>query len=208
MSHELAFFGGEPIRETPFPKLRNIGEEEKKAVNEVLDADLLSGFAASWSDRFYGGPRVQKLERAWEEYFKVKYAVAINSATSGLQAAVAAAGVGPGDEVIVTPYSMITSATSVFVTGAVPVFADIDERTFCITAETIRPCITPRTKAILMVQLFGHTEDMDPIMALAKEHNLVVIEDASQSPAGTYKGQFSGTIGDPNLPTRHSKTWR
>jgi len=73
MSQDLAILGGTPIRMTPFPKLRNIGEEEKKAVNEVLDDDNLSGFAGFWSDRFYGGPRVQKLERAWEEYFHVKH---------------------------------------------------------------------------------------------------------------------------------------
>ena len=195
MSQELAFFGGEPVRKKAFPKLPPIGPEEKKAVNEVLDSNVLSAFAASWSDRFYGGPRVQRLEREWEKCFQVKYAVAMNSATSCLQAAVAAAGVGPGDEVIVTPYSMIASATCVFITGAVPVFADIDERTLCITAKTIRPCITPRTKAIIIVQLFGHTEDMDAVMALAKEFNLVVIEDAAQSLAGTFKGQLSGTFG-------------
>ena len=195
MDNKLAIYGGRPVRTKPFPQIRKIGQEERDAVNRVLDNDLLSGFYGTWSKEFYGGPEVRNLERLWSEHFKVKHAISVNSASSGLQAAIAAAGVGPGDEVIVTPYSMIISATCPFFTGAIPVFADIDPRTFCISSETIKKVITPRTKAIVVVQLFGNTTDMDSIIAVAKKNKLVVIEDAAQAPDGMYRGKKTGTIG-------------
>jgi len=192
---ELAINGGQPVRQKPFPKIKNIGPEERQAVLGVLDSDLLSGFAGSWTPAFFGGPKVQKLERDWETHFGVKHAVAMNSATSCLYAAIAAAAVEPGDEVIVTPYSMICSATCALVYNAIPIFADIDPENFCLSPKSIRARITPRTKAIVVVQLFGNTADMDEIMAIAEEHNLVVIEDASQSPDGLHNGRKTGTIG-------------
>jgi dTDP-4-amino-4,6-dideoxygalactose transaminase len=191
----LALDGGIPIRNKKFPHRVNIGDDEKAAVMSVLEDDLLSGFSGTWSDRFFGGPRVQKLERAWEKHFNVKHAISVNSASTALQCAIAASGVGPGDEVIVSPYSMIISATCPFTTGAIPIFADIDPRTFCISAESIRKVITLRTKAIVVVQIFGNTSDMDEIMELANEYNLIVIEDAAQAPDGLYKGRKTGTIG-------------
>ncbi len=191
---KLAIHGGRPVREKPFPTYNTIGDEEKRAVMEVLDSGVLSQFLGTWSPDFFGGPRVQALERAWEAHFGIKHAVSVNSATSGLYAAVGAAGVGPGDEVVVSPYTMSASATAPLVYGAIPVFADIDPDTFCITAETIRRRITARTKAIIVVDIFGHPADMDPIMALAAEHGLTVIEDAAQAPGATYKGRPAGTL--------------
>jgi perosamine synthetase len=191
---KLAIHGGRPVRSTPFPTYRTIGEEEKRAVAQVLDSGVLSGFVGNWTEEFYGGPRVRQLEREWAGYFGVKHAVTVNSATSGLNAAVGASGVGPGDEVIVSPYTMSASAACVLVYNAIPVFADIDPDTFCISAETIRPCLTPRTKAIVIVDIFGHPFDRDEVMALAREHNLVVIEDAAQAPGALYKSQFAGTL--------------
>ena len=126
---KLAIHGGRPVRTTPFPTYRTIGEEEKRAVAEVLDSGVLSCFVGNWTDEFYGGPRVRKLEREWAEYFGVKHAITVNSATSGLNAAIGASGVGPGDEVIVSPYTMSASAACVLVYNAIPVFADIDPRT-------------------------------------------------------------------------------
>lgn len=190
----LAIHGGTPVRTKPFPEYVTLGEEEKRAVMEVMDGGVLSKFLGTWSPDFFGGPRVQKLEREWESYFQVKHAVSMNSATSGLYAAVGAAGVGPGDEVIVSPYTMIASATAAIAFGAIPVFADIDPDIFCISAETIRRCITPQTKAIVVVDIFGHPADFDEIMALANEHNLIVIEDNAQGPAATYRGRFAGTL--------------
>ena len=152
----LAINGGNPVRATPFPRYNTIGEEEKRAVEGVLNGGILSGFLGTWSPAFYGGTKVQQLERDWESYFGVKHAVTVNSATSGLYAAVGAARVGPGDEVIVSPYTMTASASAAIVYGAIPVFADIDEETFCITPRTIRERITPYTKAIIVVDLLGH----------------------------------------------------
>jgi perosamine synthetase len=192
----LALLGGKPIRTEPFPRSNSIGEEEKSAVSDVLDSGVLSDFLATWSPQFYGGERVQKLEREWETYFRVRHAVAVNSATSGLYAAVGAAGVGPGDEVIVSPLTMTASASAALVYGAIPVFADIDPDSFCVTAETIERCITPQTKAIVAVDILGHPAEMDAIMALARRHSIIVIEDAAQAPGATYKGRMAGTLAD------------
>jgi dTDP-4-amino-4,6-dideoxygalactose transaminase len=193
---KLAIHGGKPLREKPFPVHVTIGKEEKKAVLEVLGSTVLSKFLATWSPDFYGGPQVQKLEQEWAGYFRVKHAVSLNSATSGLYAAIGAAGVGPGDEVIVSPYTMSASATAALVYGAIPVFADIDPDIFCIRPESIRSRITPCTKAIIAVDLFGHPADMGEIMQVAREHNLVVIEDAAQAPGALYHGSYAGTLAD------------
>jgi dTDP-4-amino-4,6-dideoxygalactose transaminase len=193
---KLAVDGGKPVRKIPFPSYVTIGEEEKRAVAEVLNSTVLSRYLGTWSPDFYGGPRVQKLERKWEVYFGAKHAVSVNSATSGLYAAVGAAGVGPGDEVIVSPYTMTASATAALVYGGIPVFADIDPDIFCITPASIRKCITPYTKAIIVVDIFGHPADMDEIMQIAREHNLVVIEDAAQAPGALSRGRYAGTLGD------------
>jgi dTDP-4-amino-4,6-dideoxygalactose transaminase len=190
----LAINGGPPVRSTPFPRYNTIGEEEKRAVMAVLDTGVLSGFLGTWSPAFYGGTNVQTLERNWEAFFGVKHAISVNSATSGLYAAAGAAGIGPGDEVIVSPYTMTASASAAIVYGAIPVFADIDEDTFCITPETIRERLSPQTKAIIVVDLLGHPADIDGIMDIAREHNLVVIEDAAQVPGATHNGRHVGTL--------------
>jgi perosamine synthetase len=191
---KLAINGGQPIRREVFPSYVTIGEEEKQAVAEVLECTVLSKFLGTWSADFYGGPRVQKLEREWAEYFGVKHAVTMNSATSGLYAAAGAAGIGPGDEVIVSPFTMTASATCALVYNAIPVFADIDPETFCITPQTIRERLSPRTKAIVAVDIFGHPADMDGIMLLARDHDLIVIEDAAQAPGTLYHGRYAGTL--------------
>ncbi len=192
----LAIFGGKPLRTEPFPIYHSIGKEEKQAVIEAMDGRVLSAFLGTWSENFYGGPRVRTLESDWAEYFGVKHAVSVNSATSGLYAAVGAAGINPGDEVIVAPYTMIASATAALVYGGIPVFADIDEDIFCITPKSIRERISPYTRAIIVVDLFGHPADMDEIMTIARENNLVVIEDAAQAPGAKYHGRNAGTLAD------------
>jgi perosamine synthetase len=192
---KLAINGAEPIRRKPFPAYRTIGAEEKRSVSEVLDSGVLSQFLGAWSPDFYGGSRVRKLESEWAAYFGVKHAVSVNSATSGLYAAVGAAGVGPGDEVIVSPYTMSASAAAPLIYGAIPVFADIDPEIFCITPQSIRQCITPYTKAIIVVDLFGHPAAMNEIMQIAQENKLVVIEDAAQAPGALYYERHAGTLG-------------
>lgn len=190
----LALLGGPPVRTKPFPIYNSIGQEEKRAVNEVLDSGNLSQFLGTWSPGFYGGPRVQKLEREWADRFGFKHAISVNSATSGLFAALGAAGVGPGDEVIVSPYTMSCSAVGALIYGATPVFADIDPRTYCISAETVRRVLSPRTRAILAVDIFGHPADFDEINQIAQQHDLIVIEDAAQAPGAKYKGRWAGCL--------------
>ncbi len=194
-SSTLALYGGKPVRTRLFPAYRVIGEEEKSAVARVLDRGILSRFLGAWHPDFFGGPEVQAFEKSWANVSKVKHGIAVNSNTSGLYAAVGAAGVQPGDEVIVSPYTMAASATAALIFNGVPVFADIDPQTYCLTADTIRERITERTRAIIVVHIFGQCADMGPIMELAREHNLVVIEDCAQAPFASYKGQPAGGLG-------------
>ena len=191
----LAICGGTPVRTKLFPSYQTIGEEEKAAAMEVFDSGILSNFIGAWHPNFYGGEHVRRLETLWSEKYEANHAVSVNSATSGLYAAVGAAGVGPGDEVIVSPYTMSASATAPIIFNAVPVFADIDPQTFCLSAKTISEKITPRTKAILVVHIFGQPADMGPIMELAESHNLVVIEDCAQVPMARYGNKPVGTLG-------------
>lgn len=192
----LALLGGKPVRKELFPAHNPIGEEEKKAVMKVLDSGVLSQFLGAWHEDFYGGPKVRLFEEEFKKAVGSQYAVSVNSNTSGLYAAIGACGIGPGDEVIVSPYTMTASAVAPMIYGAVPVFADIDKDIFCLDPRSIEKQITPRTKAILIVHIFGHPADMDEIMAIARAHNLYVIEDCAQSPLVTYQGKKVGTIGD------------
>lgn len=193
---KLAILGGRKVRSKSFPEYNYIGKAEKNAVNRVMRSGLLSGFLARWSDSFYGGPEVKKLEDVWKKQVGSRHAVSVNSATSGLYAAIGAIGVGPGDEVIVSPFTMSASATCALIYNAIPVFADIQDDIFNLSPKSIEEKITPHTKAIVVVHLFGHPADMDPIMKLAKKHNLKVIEDCAQSPLAKYKSKYVGTIGD------------
>jgi perosamine synthetase len=161
-----------------------LGDEEKRAVLEVLD----SGNIAQ-------GPRVQAFEEAFANMCDVKYAVACSSGTTALHIALLAHGIGPGDEVITSPFTFIASSNSILYTGARPVFVDIDSRTFNIDPNLIETSITPRTKAILPIHLFGLPCDMDPILDIAERYKLVVIEDACQSHGARYKNQRVGSFG-------------
>jgi dTDP-4-amino-4,6-dideoxygalactose transaminase len=196
MSKKLAINGGTPIRTKLFPAYNTIGEEEKKAVMKVLDSGNLSQYLGAWTHDFLGGPTVRAFEDNWCKAFGVKHSVTINSNTSGLFTAMGALGIQPGDEVIVSPYTMSASAIAPLVYGGIPVFADIHPDTFCMDPASIEARITPRTKAILVVHLFGHPADMDRIMAIAKKYNLYVVEDCAQAPMGKYKGRLVGGIGD------------
>lgn len=192
----LALFGGTPIRQEPMPKYNTIGAEEKAAVMAVLDSGELSGFIAYDGKEFWGGRAVLEFEQAFCRRYGLKYAVAVNSATSGLHCAVSATGVGPGDEVIVTPYTMSASATAVLMCGAVPIFADIDDRTFCLDPKSVEANITPYTKAIMAVNLYGHPAPLLELRAIADEHKLWLIEDNAQAPSALCGGRYTATIGD------------
>lgn len=193
---KLAIHGGKPVRTKLFPAYKIIGEKEKVAVQRVMDTGILSRYLGCWDQDFYGGPEVQAFENEWAKYFGVKHAIAVNSCTSGLYCAVGASEIGPGDEVIVSPYTMSASATSALIFNAVPVFADIEPDNFCLDPASVESKITERTKAIIVVDIFGQPYDADVINEIAEKHSLIVIEDCAQAPYAKYKGKWAGTLGD------------
>ena len=193
---KLALFGGDKVRKKPFPRHPVIDDEEKRLVMEVLESGNLSTFRAESGNNFLGGKKIKEFESNFADYLGVKYAVSFNSATSALHAAVVATDVKPGEEIIVPPYTFTSTATSVLMHNAIPVFADVQNDIFCIDPKSIEERITDLTRAIIPVHLFGHSAEMDEIMSLARKHNLKVIEDCAQAAGGKYKGHNVGTIGD------------
>lgn len=193
---KLAMLGGRPVRTKDFPNRVSMGEEEKKAALRVLDSDILSGFVGAAGKFFNGGQEVVGFENLWASTYGFKNAISVNSWTTGLQVAVGAVGIEPGDEVICPPYTMSASATAVLFYGGIPIFADLDPNRYTLDPFAVERCITPRTKAIMVVHLFGYSADMDAIMVIARKHGLKVIEDAAQAPGVLYKGKPVGAIGD------------
>lgn len=192
--HKLALFGGPRTIVAPFRRYNPIGEEELNAASSVIRSGVLSQFIGAWHEDFLGGPKVREFERACEAYFGVRHAVTVNSWTSGLIAAVGAIGIEPGDEIIVTPWTMSASATAILHWNAIPVFADIERDTFNLDPKAVEACVTPQTKAIMAVDIFGHSADMDALMAIAEKHGLKVISDSAQAPGAMYRGRHAGTL--------------
>lgn len=178
---------------------QSIDEDDIKAVIETLRSDYLTT-----------GPKVEEFERCVADYVGAKYAVAIANGTAALHAACFAAGIGEGDEVITTPITFAASANCVLYCGGKPVFADIDSVTYNIDPEDIKRKITDRTKAIIAVHFTGQPCDMDAIHAIAKEHNLIVIEDAAHALGADYKGKQIGSLSDMTTfsfhPVKHITT--
>lgn len=191
---KLALFGGRKTIVQPLRRYNPIDIEELEAASAVIRSGVLSQYIGASHADFYGGPKVLEFERMWAEYFGVKHAVSVNSLTSGLIAAVGALGIEPGDEVIVTPWTMSASATAVLHWNALPVFADIEPLTFCLDPASIEKNITPYTRAIMAVDIFGQSADMAAIMAVAEKHGLKVISDAAQAPGARYRGRYVGTL--------------
>jgi perosamine synthetase len=154
----------------------------------VLDA-VRSGWVSS------SGAYIDRFEAAFAEYCGVAHAVAVSNGTCGLHLALACYGIGPGDEVIVPDITFIASANAVAYTGARPVLVDVDPDTLCISASAVERAISPRTKAIMPVHLYGHPADMDPLLDLARKHNLIVIEDAAEAHGAEYKQRRAGGLG-------------
>ncbi len=163
----------------------SIREELDKAVAEVVA-----------SQHFILGPKVEECEAKIAEYCGVRYACGVSSGTDALLISLMCEGIGPGDEVITPDFSFFATAGSVMRTGAKPVFAEIDPVTFNLDPEKLAAKITPKTKALIPVHLFGQTAEMDPVLTLAKKHNLIVIEDAAQAIGAEYKGRRAGSLGD------------
>jgi perosamine synthetase len=199
--NKLAIYGGEKTINRPFKRYNSIGNEEVEAAKKVIESGVLSKYLGEWDadffgNDFFGGPKVQEFERDCEKYFGVKHAITVNSWTSGLVAAVGAIGVEPGDEIIVTPWTMCASATAILHWNAIPIFADIESETFCLDIASVEANITSRTKAIMAVDIFGHSANMDALMSLAKKHNLKVISDTAQAPGAFYHEKYAGTLAD------------
>jgi perosamine synthetase len=161
-----------------------IGDAEKEAVLKVLESGMLAQ-----------GPRVVELEKRFAEVCGVEHAIATSSGTTALHVALLANGIGPGDEVITTPFTFIASANSILFVGAKPVFVDIEEDTFNMDAGQIEDAITPQTKAIMPVHLYGCMCDMEAIEAIAGRHDLKIIEDACQAVGASQNGRLAGSIG-------------
>jgi dTDP-4-amino-4,6-dideoxygalactose transaminase len=163
----------------------SIKPEINGAIQQVLD-----------SCAFAGGPFVEKFEKEWAAYCGVKHAVGVGNGTDALWLALLALGVGRGDEVITVASTFIATAEAISLTGATPVFVDIEDRHYTMDPQLLEGAITPRTKAVIPVHLFGQTSDMDPIIAITRRHGIPVIEDACQAHGATYKGKKAGSIGE------------
>ena len=175
--------------QVPFLNLRlhheSMRAELSAAIEEVIDASA-----------FAGGTYVERFERDFARFCGVKHASGVGNGTDALWFALLALGVGPGDEVITVPATFMATAEAISFCGARPVFVDIDEETYTMDSAQLEQAITPRTKAIVPVHLFGQTADMDPILAVARKHGLPVVEDACQAHGAEYKGRKAGSLGD------------
>ena len=175
-----------------------IGKEEIKAVTAILKSGMLAQ-----------GPKVAEFEKNFAKFIGVKFAVATSSGTTALHIALLAAGVGPGDEVITSPFTFIASANSIVYTGAKPVFVDIDEQSYNLDPEKIEKAITKKTKALMPVHLYGSACDMTRIIAIARKHKLALIEDACQAHGAEWRGKKVGSFGTGTFslyPTKNMTT--
>ncbi len=178
-----------------FKKHNPIGIEEINAVNEVLRSGILSDFLGFESEKFYGGKKVLEFEDYAKRYFNVSHAISVNSWTSGLICAVGSLEIEPGDEIITTPWTMCATATSILHWNAIPVFADIDKETFCISPESIKKCLSPKTKAILAVDIFGQSANYEAIREVIPK-NIKIICDTAQAPGALRNNKNVGCFGD------------
>jgi perosamine synthetase len=187
MTQRLAIDGGSPIlTRDDYQNWPVITDDDRRLVNEVLDSGIVAGGT---------GAQVVALEREWREFVGSRHCLTTGSGTAALHMALAAVDVGPGDEVLVPAYTFLASASCVLHQMAIPVFVDIDPITYTIDPAKIEAAITPRTKAIIPVHIQGCPADMDPILAIARKHQLHVIEDACQAHGAVYKGRMCGTLG-------------
>lgn len=182
-----ALLGGKPVRADPFPSWPQIRQNDEKAWTDVLHGGLWCRLDGDYANRF---------ERSWAQMLGAKGCVATASGTTALFTCLNALGVGPGDEVLVPPYTFVATINVVMLQFAVPVFVDTDRETFQMDANKIEAAITPRTKVVLPVHLGGSATNMDQILEVARKHNLLVLEDACQAHLGEWRNQKLSTIGD------------
>src|SRR5688572_16674447 len=164
-----------------------------KAQHQALKAEIMAVLSEVVdSAAFAGGPYVAKFEEEFAAYSTTRYAVGVGNGTDALWFALLALGIGPGDEVITVPNTFIATAEAITYCGAKPVFVDIEETTYNMDPALLERAVTPRTKAIIPVHLYGQMADMDPIMEIAQKHKVFVVEDASQAHGAEYKGRRAG----------------
>ncbi len=183
------------MREKPVPWTNTMDVEELRAVTSVMESGILSAFIGRAGESFLGGPKVLEIEADFAATFKSRHAISVNSGTTALCAAVAACEVGPGDEVVVTPFTMAATASAIVMNQGVPVFADVCEDTYNLNPAEVEKWITPRTKAIIATNLFGLPAHLPQLSEMARKHNLYLIEDNAQSPGATIAGRHAGTFG-------------
>ncbi len=188
MSERLAIDGGTPVLErADYANWPIITADDRRFVNEVLDSGIVAGGTA---------PQVSALEREWADYTGARYCLTTTSGTAALHMALAAVGVGPGDEVITSAFTFLASASCALHQNAIPMFVDIDPCTYNMDPARLEAAITERTKAIIPVHIQGLPADLEPILAIARKHGLHVIEDACQAHGAEYRGKKVGTFGD------------
>lgn len=193
----LALFGGTPAISAPLQPFSSMDEAEVQAAAEVVRSGVLSAYIGAPGDAFMGGPKVRALEAKAATYFGVRHAIAVNSWTSGLIAAVGAIGTEPGDEIITTPWTMAATATAILHWNAIPVFADIDRASFNIDPECVERLISPRTRAIMAVDIFGQSADIPALRRIADRHGIKLLVDTAQAPGAlTGEGRYAGTRAD------------
>ena len=179
----LAEAGGTPVIDRVFPRYNSLGTEEAEAVQKVMETGVLSQFLGCWHEDFYGGSKVREFETQCQEYFGVKHAITVNSWTSGLIAAVGALDIEPGDEIIVSPWTMCASATAILQWNAIPVFADIDPHTFNLDPESVRANITEKTRVVVT-----NDDALAERVRLIRNHAEAVLNDREEMPLNNMLG--------------------
>jgi perosamine synthetase len=216
---ELAVLGGTPVRTRPFLVRPMVDESEERLVVDAIRNDNFSRYiglggpdiesvlrmtsadAIETSDywHFLGGPNVRAFAAEFARRFDVPFAIPVSSATVGIGTALAACGIGPGDEVILPALSFSATANAVLMFNAIPVFVDVDPETFCLDPEKLEAAITPHTRAVLPVHLVGNICDMAVIVEIARRYGLKIVEDACQAIGATWRGRHIGSIGDAGV---------
>jgi dTDP-4-amino-4,6-dideoxygalactose transaminase len=186
---KLAITGGEPLRKTPFTAWPMSSREEALALEDVLTS-------TKWGGQPFPGKHASSFAKKFAEFHTAKYGQCVNTGTVAIQSALIAIGIRPGDEVIVPAYTWEGTVGPVLLVNAVPVFVDVDPKTYCVDARLIEQNISPKTRAILPVHLGMRFADMDEILRIAKKHNLKVVEDCAHAHGGMWKGQGAGSMGD------------
>jgi dTDP-4-amino-4,6-dideoxygalactose transaminase len=184
---KLAITGGEPVKKTPFPDWPYYDDAERQALMQVLESRVW------WRTP---GTRTLQFEQEFAAYQQASYGIAVTNGTAALEVALAALGLGPGDQVIVPDFTFVATASAVLFTGALPVFVDVTPDTYCIDPEQVEAAITPATKAIIAVHMGGHPADLDRLTEIAHKYGVYLLEDSSHAHSSEWRGRKIGAIGD------------